>query len=169
MAWRIPPVATGAQGRVPAGPEGSRVPKAQERLLKATRDVLVAVAEDVRSGLSETVGVVGELSEAERASVIVELPDGTDAEVIACAIDMENVEAWCDERGRLHVAIGPWYSTKDVDQVVLSTTKVLHVLLGLHATDRRQPASLTQRILASVVEIMTLQKRLADKKDTSSD
>lgn len=69
-----------------------------------------------------------------RASVVITLPEGTNARHIALAIDLENVEAWCDEDGRVHVAIGPWYTTKDTDQVVLSVTKVTHVLLGLHAT-----------------------------------
>ncbi len=53
---------------------------------------------------------------------------------------MENVEAWCDENRYVHAAIGPWYSTKDVDQVVLSITKVVHVKLGLHAMPKRASA-----------------------------
>lgn len=98
---------------------------------------LAAVANDVRLGLQETVGIDAKWVEGERASVVISLPEGTDTHFIARAIDLENVEAWCDEHNQVHVAIGPWYSTKDVDQVVLSITKVVHVLLGLHATDNR--------------------------------
>lgn len=98
---------------------------------------LASVANDVRLGLQETVGIAAQWSEGERASVVITLPEGTDSQFIAHAIDLENVEAWCDEYNRVHVAIGPWYSTKDVDQVVLSITKVVHVLLGLHAADNR--------------------------------
>jgi hypothetical protein len=94
---------------------------------------LAAVANDVRLGLLETVGVPAQWHEAERASVVLTLPQDTDTHFIAHAIDLENVEAWCDDQARVHAAIGPWYTTKDVDQVVLSITKVTHVLLGLHA------------------------------------
>ena len=83
-------------------------------------------------------------------------------EHIARAIDAENVEAWCDERGRVHVAISPWYSTKDVDQVVLSVTKVVHVLLGLHAADATQTtegAVFWRRWLSVAMEIAALQKQ----------
>lgn len=62
------------------------------------------------------------------------MPEGVDGALIAHAIDLENVEAWFDSAGRVRVAIGPWYTTKDVDQVVLAITKVTHVLLGLHAS-----------------------------------
>lgn len=135
MAWQLPPLLVGlAPGQSITGPAGSTVAWAQMRLLEATRMALAAVANDVRLGLQETVGIAAEWAEGERASVVITLPEGTDTHFIAHAIDLENVEAWCDEHDRVHVAIGPWYSTKDVDQVVLSITKVVHVLLGLHAT-----------------------------------
>lgn len=138
MAWRVPPLLLGLlpDGRIVA-PEGSMVPWAQQRLREATDMALAAVASDVRTGLSETVGVYAEWftgSDPEgRVSVVITLPEGANARRIALAIDLENVEAWCDEEGRVHVAIGPWYTTKDTAQVVLSVTKVTHVLLGLHA------------------------------------
>ena len=113
------------------------VPWAQTQLVQATQQALAAVANDVTKGLLETVGIVSkwgaEDAENSKCSVVLELPDEADPEFIANAIDLENVEAWCDENKQVHVAIGPWYSTKDVDQVVLSVTKVMHVLLGMHA------------------------------------
>lgn len=135
LAWHLPPLLAGlSAGQSITGPPGSTVAWAQARLWEATRMALAAVANDVRLGLQETVGIVAEWVEGERASVKITLPEGTDTQLIARAIDLENVEAWCDEHNQVHVAIGPWYSTKDVDQVVLSITKVVHVLLGLHAT-----------------------------------
>lgn len=113
-------------------PTGSMVPWAQRRLLEATRQALAAVAADVDAGLTETVGVRATWVEGERASVRIDLPEGTNTPRIATAIDLENVEAWANEQGEVHVAIGPWYTTKETDQVVLSVTKVVHVLLGLH-------------------------------------
>jgi hypothetical protein len=135
MAWRWPPVVTKlAKGENITSPQGSSVAWAQNRLLEATHMVLAAVAKDVRLGLLETVGIAAEWAEqGECASVVVTLPKGTNTEFISKAIDLENVEAWCDEQGQVHVGIGPWYTTKDVDQVVLAVTKVVHVLLGLHA------------------------------------
>ncbi len=136
MAWRWPPVVTKlAQGENITSPQGSSVAWAQNRLLEATHMVLAAIAKDVRLGLLETVGIIAEWAEkGERASVVITLPRNTDTEFISKAIDLENVEAWCDEQGQVHVGIGPWYTTKDVDQVVLAITKVVHVLLGLHAS-----------------------------------
>lgn len=135
LAWRLPPLLAGlAPSQSITGPEGSTVAWAQVRLLEATRMALAAIANDVRIGLQETVGIVAEWAEGECASIIITLPEGTDVHFIAQAIDLENVEAWCGEHDQIHVAIGPWYTTKDVDQVVLSITKVVHVLLGLHAT-----------------------------------
>ena len=166
LAWRVPPVVSNAKGDSPTCPEDSRVPRAQKKLLVTTRAALKAVAEDVRSGLSETVGIDSVWMEADRSSVVLELPPDTDTEVIARAIDLENVEAWRDEDGRVHVGIGPWYSTKDVDQVVLSITKVVHVMLGLHASDvQPQPKGFLQKILHSVAEVLAAQKRAAEKKD----
>lgn len=118
-------------------PSGSMVPWAQTQLAQATQQALAAVARDVVNGLQETVGLrsrwATEFSENVKCSVIIELPDEADPEYISHAIDLENVEAWCDDNKQVHVAIGPWYSTKDIDQVVLSVTKVVHVLLGMHA------------------------------------
>lgn len=50
-AWRIPPVWKSLQENVLTVPEGSTVPQKQEKMLKATREVLTAVARDVREGL----------------------------------------------------------------------------------------------------------------------
>ncbi len=171
MAWRTPPVmaSVAADGGSVAPPEGSRVPQAQKRLHEATRAALNAVAEDVRRGLLETVGVGSRLVEGERASVVLELPPDTDTEQIARAIDLENVEAWRDESGRVHVGIGPWHSTKDVDQAVLSVIKVVHVMLGLHASDTPQPKTVAQKILASIAEILSLQQRATQNKDAPPD
>ncbi len=167
MAWHMPPVWQALDGAVEIH-EDSTLLREQRRLREATRATLAAVAADVRGGLLATVGVGSALVEDERTSINVELPPGTDTLSITRAIELENVEAWCDERGQVHVAIGPWYSTKDVDQIVLCVTKVVHVLLGLHATDtsvQSQPKGLGKRLLASVMEIMLLEKRSAQKKD----
>jgi hypothetical protein len=118
------------------------VPWAQAQLFNATRQTLAAISQDIANGLAKTVGLRcawgTELEPDARCSVVVELPEETDADYIARAVDLENVEAWCDEKKELHVAIGPWYSIKDVDQVVLSITKVVHVKLGLHAADKQR-------------------------------
>jgi hypothetical protein len=119
---------------------GSMVPWAQTQLFNATRQALAAVAQDIVNGLAETVGIRcawgTELAAEERCSVVLELPPQADPAYITRAIDLENVEAWCDENKQVHVAIGPWYSIKDVDQTVLAITKVVHVKLGLHASDK---------------------------------
>jgi hypothetical protein len=142
MAWRVPPVMANAPNAANEKPVGSMVPWAQSQLFNATRQTLAAVSQDIANGLAETVGLRcawgTELEPDARCSVVVELPAGTDAEYIARAVDLENVEAWCDEQKALHVAIGPWYSIKDVDQVVLSITKVVHVKLGLHAVPKQR-------------------------------
>lgn len=86
-------------------------------MLRATGCALEAIGEDMRGGLLEPVGVESRLSfEDERCSMVLELPEGTDTNHIAQAIDSENVEAWCDSAGRVNIAVNPWYSTKDVDQ-----------------------------------------------------
>ena len=146
MAWNVPAVMSGSAPERNAEPEGSTVPEAQRQLVQATRQALDAIAEDVRTGLLETVGIHSRLIQADRTSIAIDLPEGVDTELIARAIDLENVEAWRDPEGKVHVAIGPWYSTKDVDQVVLSVTKTVHVLLGLHAT-KPEKSSLLQRWL----------------------
>jgi hypothetical protein len=86
------------------------------------------------------------------------LPDGAETEKIARAIDLENIESWRDEAGRVHVCLSPWFSTKDVDQTVLSTVKVIHVLLGIHASDSAEAITFGRKIMLSVAEIMNIQK-----------
>ncbi len=133
----------------------------------ATVEVLESIAKDVRAGLLETVGVESSFSiDGEgRCAMRLELPEGADAEYLARAIDAENVEAWADEGGKVCVAISPWYSIKDVDQTVLCTIKVIHVLLGIHATDNAPPQTLAQKLLASVAEIMQIQTGADKEKD----
>lgn len=144
-------------------PEGSNVPQNQKKMLAATLEVLTAIARDVREGLLETVGAESSFSMKDgRCSMVLELPEATDTELVARAIDLENVEAWCDESGKVHIGINPWYSTKDVDQTVLCTIKVIHVLLGIHASDAAQPKTFKQKLLSSVMEVMQIQKS-ADK------
>ncbi len=142
MAWRVPLTMANVPNAANEKPVGSMVPWAQSQLFNATRQTLAAISQDIANGLAETVGLRcawgTELEPEARCSVVVELPQGTDVETIARAVDLENVEAWCDEKYELHVANGPWYSIKDVDQVVLSITKVVHVKLGLHASDKQR-------------------------------
>ncbi len=127
--------------------------------MKATQMTLDSIAEDVRGGLLETVGVDSEYSiDDGRCSMMLELPAESDTEMIASAIDMENIEAWADANGRVHLAINPWYSTKDVDQTVLSAVKVIHVLLGIHAGDDAQPKTFKEKLLCSIAEIMKVQQ-----------
>lgn len=165
-AWRIPPIWKNLQASDLVVPENSSVPQNQKKLLAATREVLTAIARDVREGLLETVGVESSLSlDDEHCSVILELPEGTDTELVARAIDLENVEAWRDDAGKVHVGINPWYSTKDVDQTVLCTIKVIHVLLGIHASDTEQPKTFKQKLLSSVADILAAQKGVAKRKD----
>lgn len=147
MAWRVPAPMVAVRDLVNEKPVGSMVPWAQTQLFQATQLALSAVAKDIAQGLAETVGIrcewATELKADEPCSVVIELPEGTDTQYIARAIDLENVEAWCDDNGYVHVAIGPWFSVKDVDQTVLSITKVVHVLLGLHAPIRQAKAAST--------------------------
>lgn len=133
---------------------------------EATRAVLASIAVDVRSGLAETVGIKAALAEGERAAVKLEIPPDADAVSIAQAIDAENVEAWCDENGLVYVGINPWFTTKDVDQTVLSITKVVHVRLGIHASDAdaAKPKTLSQRLLSAVGEVLAIQQRNASNK-----
>lgn len=159
-AWRIPPIWKSLQsGEAVAPPENSKVLAEQKQLIEATRNALEAVFQDVQIGLRETVGVDCALEINERCSVVLTLPEETNTEQIAEAIDLENVEAWLDDERRVHLAISPWFSTKDVDQTVLAPVKVIHVLLGIHATDTEKPKTFGQKILSSVAEIMTLQKK----------
>ena len=151
MAWRIPLEMANVPNAAQEKPVGSTVPWAQAQLFHATRQTLAAMSQDIANGLAETVGLRcawgTELQADARCSVVIELPEGADADFIARAIDRENVEAWRDENpdgtNDLHVAIGPWFSVKDVDQVVLSITKVVHVKLGLHASDKQRAQTQT--------------------------
>ncbi len=155
----MPPVWNTVQENLSMIPEGSTVPQDQARMYRATYEVLNAIAADVRGGLLETVGVESSLSlDDERSSMILDLPDGADSNLIARAIDAENVEAWCDTRGNVHVAINPWYSTKDVDQTVLCAIKIIHVLLGLHAVCEVKPKTFGQKLLSSLMDVMNAQK-----------
>ncbi len=168
-AWQVPSVmANGANNPVP---ENSKVAQRQKQLIDATRATLVAISADVDAGLRETVGIGAMLDMSERANVILELPPEADAQLMARAVDSENIEAWCDAHGRVHVAINPWYSTKDVDQTVLAVIKVVHVKLGRHASDAAQsaPKNFFQRLLGSVAEVLLVQKRLAQDKDSKND
>ncbi len=128
--------------------------------MKVTLTTLDAVFADVRQGLRETVGIDCELVAESRCSVVLNLPAETDTETIARAIDLENIEAWRDASGRVHVGISPWLSTKEVDQTVLSPVKVIHVLLGVHASDSAEPKTFGQKIFGAVAEIMSLQKKI---------
>lgn len=158
-AWRVPPVWETIQTGEAAATENSKVLSRQNQLVKATQAAIDAVYTDVRGGLRETVGVDCSLAVDERCSVILDLPDETDTKQIAQAIDMENIESWRDETGRVHIGISPWLSTKDVDQTVLCAVKVIHVLLGVHASDAAEQKTFKQKILASVAEILTIQKK----------
>jgi len=165
-AWRIPPVWKDLQENSLKVPEGSTVPQKQLRLFKTTLEVLRAIADDVRNGLLETVGVESVfVMDNGRCSMRLELPPETDTELIARAIDLENIEAWRDSENRVHIGISPWYSTKDVDQTVLCTIKVIHVLLGIHAADNPQPKTIGQKILSSIAEVLNAQKIAQSKKD----
>lgn len=146
--------------------KGSTVSQNQLKLIKAMNEVLKAMFQDIRQGLLETVGVESSLSlENDRSSVCLDLPEGADLELIARAIDAENVEAWCDENDKVHIAVNPWYDTKDIDQTVLSTVKVIHVLLGIHATDKAQPANFKQKFLSSVLDVLAAQKKAGKTKN----
>ncbi len=158
-AWRIPPVWEKLQGNNYDVPENSRVPQKQRELLKSTMSVLESIVADMRGGLLETVGVESSfLIDDGRCSIILDLPETADTELIARAIDAENVEAWRNSQGKVCVAVNPWYSTKDVDQAVLCAIKVVHVLLGIHATDENRPKTFKQKILKSLQEILEIQK-----------
>jgi len=166
MAWRIPLIWKGLEENALSVPKGSTVPEKQKLLLKTTREVFASIAADVRGGLLETVGVESALSmDEERCSIVLELPAGTDTKLIARAIDAENIESWCDSNGKVHIGINPWYSIKDVDQTVLCTIKVIHVLLGIHAADTAQPKTFGQKLLASMSEVMVIKKNIERKKD----
>lgn len=135
-----------------------------DELTAETRGVLLTMAKDVREGLLETVGVESEFSFNDgRCSMILDLPSETDTKMIAKAIARENADAWCDENGRVNLGINPDFSVKDVDQTVLCAIKVVHVLLGLHAVCEVKPKSFGQKILASIIEVMKIQKEVSGK------
>ena len=159
LAWRVPPVWKTLQTGDASAPENSKVLAKQKQLVQSTKAALEAVFADVRTGLRETVGVGCVLDIDECCSVILDLPEAADTEQIARAVDLENVEAWRDESGRVHVGISPWLSTKDVEQIVLSPVKVIHVLLGIHASDSAEAKTFGQKILLSVAEIMNIQNK----------
>jgi hypothetical protein len=58
-----------------------------------------------------------------------------------------------------------------VDQTVLAVIKVVHVKLGMHASDAAQsaPKNIVQKLLGSIAEVLLVQKRLAQDKDSKSD
>lgn len=113
------------------------LPYMQNRLIAATQNALAAVAEDVRRGFKETVGLEAEwfTERAEKSSVIVHLPENIDVDYVVEAVNLENLECWKDEENRFHVAISPWFVTKEVDHVVLCTIKVVHEFTGLLFVD----------------------------------
>jgi len=147
------------QGKALSVPENSTVPQKQEQLMRAMLAVLESIAKDVRGGLLETVGIESYFSMNEGCcSMVLELPENTNTELVARAIDAENIEAWRDTLNKVHIVINPWYSTKDIDQTVLSAIKVIHVLLGIHASDTEQPKSFKQKLLKSIHEVLQIQK-----------
>lgn len=158
-AWQIPPIWNQLRENVLTVPENSKVLQKQRRLQIATLAALTEIANDVRGGLLETVGVKSSFSMDDgRCSVVLELPEKTDTKQIAQAIDMENIEAWHDADGKVRLAVNPWYSTKEVDQTVLSAVKVIHVLLGIHATNTAQPKSFKQKLIASIAKVIEIQQ-----------
>lgn len=165
MAWRVPPTLAKLDSIDAPPPQGSRVAREQRKLFQAARRTLEEICNDVRAGLAETVGIGVEFVLTERASVMLLLPPQTsdfDAVRFASAIDLENVEAWCDEANCIHVGLNPFHTTKDTDQTVLAITKVVHVMLGLHANDAvsTQPAGLLQRLFAAATEVVDVQREL---------
>lgn len=165
MAWRVPPTLAKLDSVDAPPPQGSRVAREQRKLFRAAQRTLEEICIDVRAGLAETVGIGVEFVLTERASVVLLIPtQATDFDSVrfALAIDLENVEAWCDETNRIHVGLNPFHSTKDTDQTVLAITKVVHVMLGLHANDAvsTRPAGLLKRLLAAATEVVDVQREL---------
>ncbi|MGI9037108.1 MAG: hypothetical protein ACR2GD_13865 [Pyrinomonadaceae bacterium] len=163
-AWQVPKIWNDLQTGKLNAPENSKVLAHQKRLLEQTKATLNEIYKNVREGLLETVGIDCLLVIDEKCSVKLNLPDQTETEKVARAIDLENIEAWCDTEGKVHIAMNPWYSTKDVDQTVLSAVKVVHVLLGIHAGDTEKPKSFKQKLMASIAEVMQIQQQNEDKK-----
>lgn len=165
QAWRVPPIWKDLQANKLTAPENSKVLANQKCLRDQTLATLEQVFRDVREGFMETVGVECKLVVEDVCSVTLILPEKVDAETIARAVDLENVEAWRDDAGEVHIGLSPWFSTKDVDQTVLSAVKVIHVLLGIHATDNTQPKSFKQKLLGSIAEVMQIQQGTEKKKN----
>jgi len=134
-AWRTPKVFSGNT----SVPKNSMVPFMQEKLLASINYALAAIAADVRQGLLETVGLESEwwTDDSEMASVVVHLPENIDRDYLVKAINLENLEAWCDDKKRVHIAISPFYTTKDVDQTVLCVVKVACQFTGLIDVDSK--------------------------------
>lgn len=164
QAWRVPAIWKDLPTNKLTAPENSKVLANQNRLREQTLATLEQVFRDVREGFLETVGTNCKLVVEEVCSITLDLPAETDAETIARAIDLENVEAWLDEAGKVHIGLSPWFSTKDVDQTVLSAVKVIHVLLGIHATDTEKPKTFKQKLLGSIAEVMQIQQGTGKKK-----
>ncbi|MEP6925929.1 MAG: hypothetical protein ABI954_15785 [Pyrinomonadaceae bacterium] len=166
MAWRVPSLWKELQSGETTLLESSKVLVSQKQLLAATRKVLLEIAADIRAGLLETVGVESRFVEEQKCSIILDLPADANAETIARAIDAENIEAWCDAEGRVHVGISPWFTTKDVDQTVLCTIKVIHVLLGIHAGDAdvTAPRTFGQKLLKAIIDVMLILKKSQQRK-----
>ena len=78
MAWEVPAQMLSAKTSPLFGPRGSRVAAGQNKLLRATEAVLAAIADDVRRGLRETVGIESRLVSDQRYAVEIDLPPGTD-------------------------------------------------------------------------------------------
>lgn len=154
LAWELPPLLQNLSqsGAALTSPAGSKVAQRQTQLWQMTEATLKAIADDVQRGLRETVGIESRLRIRAKAAMEIELPPDTDLAKVARAVDLENLEAWLDD-GKVCVGIGPWYTTKDVDQVVLCVTKVVHVMLGLHAKPQRTGK---QRLFAAVADVLEL-------------
>ena len=122
---------------------------------------IVKIAEDVKQGLLETVGVESDFSlDDNRCSMLLKFSAEVDSKTIAEAISLENADAWCDEFGQVHLGISPFFSVKDVDQTILSAIKVIHVLLGLHAVCEVKPLTFMQKVFQSISEVLQIQKNL---------
>ena len=113
------------------------VPHMQEKLQTAINYALAAVASDVRQGLLETVGLESEwwTDNNDAASMVVHLPKNINMDYVVEAINCENLEVWLDGERLLHIAISPFYTTKDVDQTVLCIVKVVCRFTGLIDVD----------------------------------
>ena len=112
-------------------------PYMQDKLRSAIDNALAGVAADGRKGISEIVGLDSEwwTDNQNVASVVVYLPEDVDAEYVARAVNLENLEAWLDDEKRFHIAKSPFYTMKDIDQTVLCVVKVVCQFTGLIGID----------------------------------